>query len=246
MTYEDFIRGIGFRDIDPLAAELALTFKVKSKTELQRAQQAFSQLDVHIARLPELQKEYEALLKPLLGMPRLSTFANAAIIARSIEEMEPGTSYVNVGIWHGFSLLVGMLAGRDRAVVGVDNFSQFGGPKEAAFARFQKHRAAGHSLYDMDYREYFLKMHRGAIGFYFYDGHHAYEHQLEGLRVAEPYFSPRCIVMVDDTNWPDPRQATLDFVAQSRNRYELLLDRKTGFDGHPTFWNGVMILQRRG
>jgi len=245
VNYQDFIRGIGFRDLNPLSPELSFTFKVRTKEELQQAKLTLNQIDVHLALLPERQREYLALLKPLFGVPRLSTFANAAIIARSVEEMEPGTSYVNIGIWHGFSLLVGMLAGRERTVVGVDNFSQFGGPKEAAHARFEKHRAPGHSLHDMDYRDYFAQVHQGPIGFYFYDGHHAYEHQLEGLRVAEPYFSPRCIVMVDDTNWQEPRQATLDFMAQSRNRYELLLDRRTGFDGHPSFWNGVMILQRR-
>jgi len=96
----------------------------------------------------------------------------------------------------------------------------------------------------MDYREYFSNSHEGEIGFYFYDGEHSYENQIEGLRVAEKYFARNCIVMVDDTNWDSPRRATLDFISESPNKYEVILDRRTAWSGHPTFWNGIIIFKR--
>ena len=96
----------------------------------------------------------------------------------------------------------------------------------------------------MDYLEYFAKVHKGKIGFYIYDGGHLYQDQLKGLQVAEPYFTDNCLVLVDDTNWDDPRQATLDFMKNSPNEYKLLLDVKTFRNGHITYHNGVMIFQR--
>jgi hypothetical protein len=96
----------------------------------------------------------------------------------------------------------------------------------------------------MDYKDYFAGVHRESIGFYIYDGEHSYQNQLDGLRVAEPFFAPGCLVMVDDTNDPEPRQATADFVKASSNKYETILDVTTSENHHPTWWNGVILLRR--
>src|SRR3954453_19391351 len=79
-----------------------------------------------------------------------------------------------------------------------------------------------------------------------YDGDHSYEHQLEGLRVAEPFFAPGCLVLVDDTNREEPHRATLDFIASSERDYRLLLDCRTADSAHPTFWDGLMVLEASG
>lgn len=39
----------------------------------------------------------------------MSTFAIGAIINRAVRQMPSNTGYVNVGRWHGFTLLAGML-----------------------------------------------------------------------------------------------------------------------------------------
>lgn len=57
-------------------------------------------------------------------------------------------------------------------------------------------------------------------------------------------FAPGCIVLVDDANDDAPRRATRDFVAAHAGAYRVLLDRRTCGNGHPTFWNGVMLLER--
>ncbi len=223
---------------------LSFGFEIEDLRGLRQAKSRLNELDVHSTVLPEEQEDYRNLLKPLLGLPRMSTFANGSIIARTVREMAPDTAYVNVGVWHGFSFFAGMLAGPDRKVVGVDNFSQFGGPRTETMGRFERLKGKNHALHDMDYRDYFSNVHEGEIGFYFYDGEHSYENQLQGLQVAEPFFSRECIIMVDDTNWKQPRKATMDFMSQSSNRYRILLDRQTAWNGHPTFWNGIMLLQR--
>ena len=202
--------------------------------------------DLLNTRFPKGTKATRAALKPLCRFPRMSTPAIGALINRGVAAMAPGEAYVNVGVWNGFTFLSGMVGNGDRTCVGVDNFSQFGGPKDAFLERFARFKSAAHRFHDMDYRDYFATVHREPIGFYLYDGEHSYQNQLEGLRVAEPHFGPDCVVMVDDTNDEEPRQATLDFVRSSRNQYETVLDVTTCQNQHPTWWNGVLLLRRVG
>lgn len=183
-------------------------------------------------------------LKMLCRMPRMSSLAIGALIAEAVRCMPEEEAFVNIGVWQGFTLLSGMLTNPCKKCIGVDNFSEFGGPRDAFMNRFLEYRTEIHHFYDMDYETYFSEIHQGFIGFYIYDASHAYSDQLRGLRVAEPFFSETCIVMVDDTNWQEPRQATLDFIAGSRSRYKILLDVKTRHNCHPTFWNGLIIFQR--
>ena len=174
-------------------------------------------------------------------VPRMSTVAIAAVLQKVVAEMPAELSFVNVGVWHGFSFLASLLDNQGKRCVGVDNFSQFGGPKQEFLARFEKLRSPEHHFYEMDYEHYFREKHTGQLGVYLYDGEHSYANQLKGLQVAEPYFAPGCIVLVDDTNWDEPRQASLDFVNQSSRNYQLLLDARSAANGHPTWWNGLMV-----
>jgi hypothetical protein len=227
-------------------ARFAPTFEIRSHAELTRARTTMQLFDAAITQLPERHAEFLEALAPILEIPRMSTFANAAVIRRAVEEMAPGAAYVNVGVWHGFSLFAGMIGNTDRRVVGIDDFSQFGGPRDEMTARFRGFASANHAFHDMDYARYFETAHQGPIGLYFYDGEHSYANQLRGLEVAEPFFAADCLVLVDDTNLPEPRQATADFMARSKHRYAVLMDRRTAWNGHPTFWNGLMLLRRVG
>jgi hypothetical protein len=137
-----------------------------------------------------------------------------------------------------------MINNPEKTCIGTDNFSEFGGPRDDFMSRFEPFQSPIHRFYDMDYRDYFSTVHKERIGFYFYDGNHSYEEQLRGLEVAEPFFGSECVVMVDDTNLTEPRQATADFVDKSEFEYRVLLDESTSVNGHPTLWNGLTILQR--
>ncbi len=200
-------------------------------------------LETFITRLPDAGLARRRLA-PLLGMPRMSTFAIGAIINRAVDRMSDGQAFVNVGVWHGFSLLAGMAGHQDVRCVGIDNFSEFGGPREEFLARFRAASGPAHEFHEMDYREYFASVHRGPIGLYIYDGDHAYEHQLRGLEAAEPWLAPGCIVIVDDTNEEAPARATRDFMAARSGAWKVLCDRRTSGNGHPTLWNGLMVLEK--
>jgi hypothetical protein len=202
------------------------------------------QLEIINTKLPANRPKMVERLAKLCAIPRMSTFAIGAIINQAVFQMDDDCCFLNVGVWHGFTLLAGMMQNPDKRCIGVDNFSEYGGPREDFLNRFNLYRGPNHHFYEMDYVKYFSKIHKGRIGVYFYDGEHSYNNQLKGMLLAEPYFSDNCVILVDDTNWIQPKQATRYFINNSRHKYHVLLDRTTAGNGHPSWWNGVIVFQR--
>ena len=238
MDFASYVKQLSFRYITPDARSRVLLKLNRTLRPLNIG------LELTNTRLPEHRKAMQTKLYEILKMPRMSTFAIGAIINKGVSVMSPASCFVNVGVWHGFTLLAGLAGNAEKTCIGVDNFSEFGGPREWFLREFDRRRGPNHFFYDMDYKAYFSSKHVGPIGMYLYDGEHGYENQLEGLRVAEPFFSDGCIVLVDDTNWEEPRRATLDFIAGSRSRYEILLDQRTAQNRHPTLWNGLFVFRK--
>lgn len=238
MNYIDFVQGISFKFYQPQMRPWL--FNVWSKI----LNKFGYSLEILNTRLPAESSEMQERLSDICKIPRMSTYAIATMINKGVSEMPNEHSFVNVGVWNGFTFLAGMMKNAGKTCIGVDNFSEFGGPREQFLGRFRHYKSASHHFYDMDYREYFAKVHKGSIGFYIYDGEHSYENQLDGLKVAEPFFADGCIVLVDDTNLKAPRWALFDFIAQSKNKYKIILDASTQGNLHPTLWNGVIVLQK--
>ena len=191
MNYPEFINNISFRFIQPETKPfVGLGTLKRSMLKLNMP------LDVLNTVLPEKHEEYKSRLREVCKVPRMSTFGVGAMINRGVAALKPGEAFVNVGVWNGFTFLSGVAHNPDITCVGVDNFSEFGGPREAFLERFNRLKSPNHSFYDMDYQEYFKNVHKGKIGFYIYDGGHKYADQLKGLQIAEPYFSDNCIILV--------------------------------------------------
>jgi hypothetical protein len=246
MGYAEYINQIGFKILQP---NVPVGEFLKSNTWVKQviaSDNSTGKLELLNTEIPGEDTRRNKKLGELLDIPRMSSFAIAAIINKAVSLMRDDLSFVNVGVWNGFTFLSGMLDNPGKTCVGVDNFSQFHGPRKAFLKRFNKYKGPAHSFYDMDYRDYFRNVHHGMIGAYLYDGEHSYNNQFQGLRVAEHFFADGCLVFVDDTNWSEPKSATLDFISQSAKRYEILLDEGTCQNRHPTFWNGFMVLQCHG
>jgi len=239
MSYSDYVAKIRFRFVKPQ------TVSQRGHYWSEKIVRTFgTSLEIINTKLPYDNRGTKKLFRELRDIPRMSTFAIGAMINRGVFEMPDNQSFVNVGVWHGFSLLSGMIGNPDKKCVGIDNFSAFGGPREAFLERFNHYKSMNHCFYEMDYEKYFVKVHKGSIGFYVYDGSHTYTNQLKGLQLAEPFFSNNCIILIDDTNWDAPRKGTLDFISRSSNTYKILLDKTTCRNNHLTLWNGIMIIQR--
>ena len=227
MDYASYVSGISFRFVNP-----------------DTAVEPDHWHDIRNTNLPYDEAAMKRRLRQICNIPRMSTFAIGAMINYGVTLMPDTQAFVNVGVWHGFTFLCGIIGNSGKVCLGIDNFTQFGGPREAFMKRFRNYKNRKNRFYDMDYIEYFSKVHKGPIGFYLYDGDHSYHNQLMGLQTAQDFFADGCVVLVDDTNWLEPRSATLDFISRSFYEYRILLDTTTCSNGHPTWWNGIMILQR--
>ena len=60
------------------------------------------------------------------------------------------------------------------------------------------------------------------LGVYYYDNGHAYEQQLDGLRLIEPLFVDGALVIVDNTDWERVERAVDDYVAEQQRATEIL------------------------
>src|SRR5271157_1489941 len=105
--------------------------------------------------LPEKAYVYFYRFWKLRKVPRMSTLAFGSIINRIVSNLKPENSYVNIGVWNGFTFLSGLIGNPDKICIGVDNFSQFGGPKKDFLKRFNYFKSSAHYFYDMDYQDYF-------------------------------------------------------------------------------------------
>jgi hypothetical protein len=248
MDLADYISGLTFDLAQPDTARVeSLRFPLQrgGRPDAELLELPNAPVDVYNARLPQDGVRMARSLRPICGIPRMSTFAVAAIINHAVTRMPAGQAYLNVGVYAGFSFLAGMIDNPRQVCVGVDNFAIAAG-RPGLLRRFEEARGPAHRFYEMDYLDYFADIQRDQLGVYLYDGDHAYEHQLQGLEQAEPFFADGCVVIVDDTNWEAPRQATIDFVAASAREYDVLLDVATRDHNHPTFWNGLMVLRATG
>jgi len=241
----DFIGQVRFRFLGPN--------EVPGKAYLRasyRLRQIGIPFDLLNTKFPEHQAAITASLWRLAHVPGMSTFTLAGIINEAVRKMPVEQSYVNVGTWQGFSLFAGMLGNRGKRCIGVDNFSEFteratwGSVRETFIRRFDAWRSPTHEFFEGDYVEYFDRHHDGPIGVYFYDGEHSYQNQLQGLECAERFFVDGSLILIDDAYAQEPRDATETFTASRPGHYEVVLDQPVVRKGHPTFWNGFLILRR--
>ncbi|MGH3133184.1 MAG: class I SAM-dependent methyltransferase [Gaiellaceae bacterium] len=152
----------------------------------------------------------------------------------------PEEAYVEVGVYHGASLIAAMLGNDGRRFVGIDGFAFRDATVEKVERNLERFGLARPELVVGDI---FELVPGGAldgtpIGVWYYDASHAYEAQLDGLRVAEPLLAPGALMIVDDTDWADVDRAMDDYLAeQPRARRILALDGKER--GSPQWWEGM-------
>lgn len=265
MNYKDYLKHISFKFIQP---DTKLNVRLTLAIVLQFLNRLGLSLETVNSVLPYWHREREEKIGKLSRIPKASSYALGAIINKGVSGLKENEVFLNIGVWHGFTFLSGLIENPNIKCIGVDNFCvnqkvksdgspQYHGVRKLFYKfidiwarrsfkkRFHKYKSEQHHFFEMDYVEYFKKIHKDPIGFYIYDAQHRYVDQLRALQLAEPFFADNCIILIDDTNDEDNRQATLDFMKQSPNEYRLLFDVKTHSNRHPTFWNGVMIFEKR-
>lgn len=246
MEFSEYVSSLSFRFLQPgdsRAQDGRFLLPRSSGDRPRLLELPYEPVDLLNTRLAEPGEQLKPVLRELCEIPRMSTFAVGAILNHAVARMPAEHVFLNVGVWNGFTFLSGLVGNPEKTCIGVDNFSESGGPRDAFMERFERFSGPNHRFHEMDYRDYFSNVHSEPIGVYLYDGEHSYENQWRGLEIAEPYFTDDCIVLVDDSNWEDPHRATLDFIEASGRDYTLFFDERTAGNGHPTLWNGLMVAQ---
>ena len=188
------------------------------------------------------------LKNALLKVDSMSTYAVGHLVNQICQQLSEKQIYLNIGCWKGFTLISGMIDTSCK-VIGVDNFSQFDGPKKEFyfnFKRFQNEQK--HFFYNEDYKVFFKKFEKKSekIAFYYYDGEHSYKNQLENLEIADNFLDKGSIVLIDDINFSEVERGTKDFLSKTKSSYKILKEIKTANNHcHPSFWNGIMILEKQ-
>ena len=189
---------------------------------------------------------FNDLSKKMKSIEGMSTIANAWIINQIAKSLNQKQNYVNIGCWKGFSLLPGMINTECR-VFGIDNFSWVDAPRKEFYKNFNTYKdEKRHFFYDGDYVEFLQEWDKKKeyIDFYFFDGPHSFKDQYQSLELASNYFKTGTIIMVDDTNWEEPREATNQFINNNPGKYKILHDLKCSHARHPTYWNGLIIFRK--
>ena len=168
---------------------------------------------------------------------------NLALLNLAASCLGRDEAYVEIGVYHGASLIAAMLGNEDKRFVGIDSFGLREASLEQVHANLARHGLAPPEILVGDA---FELVPAGAlegvpIGVWYYDAAHSYEAQLDGLRIAEPWLAPGAFVIVDDTDWDDVARAMDDYVVeQPKARRVLTIEGKSG--GAPQWWEGMQVL----
>jgi predicted O-methyltransferase YrrM len=169
---------------------------------------------------------------------------NLALLNVAASCLGQDEAYVEVGVFHGASLIAAMLGNEDKRFVGVDTFDFRDASLEKVEANLERF---GLPRPEILVGDAFALVPGGAlegtaVGLWYYDAAHDYDSQIEGLRIAEPLLAPGALIIVDDTDWADVERAMDDYLAaQPRARRILSIDGNTR--GFPQWWEGMQVLR---
>ena len=168
---------------------------------------------------------------------------NLALLNVAAACLEGDEAYVEIGVFHGASLIAAMLGNEGKRFVGIDSFAFRDASLDRVHANLARFDLVPPEIVVGDAFELVPSgaLADTSIGVWYYDASHSYEAQLEGLRMAEPLLVSGALVIVDDTDWDDVARAMDDYIVeQPRARRLLTVDGTSR--GSPQWWEGMQVL----
>jgi predicted O-methyltransferase YrrM len=193
---------------------------------------------------PRSEHPLDRHLQPVAdGVENLATENTLALLNLAARCLEGDEAYVEVGVFHGASLIAAMLGNEDKRFIGVDSFVFRGASLEKVQENLTRFGLTPPQVLVGDAFELVPAGALGdvRIGVWYYDAAHAYEAQVRGLRIAEPLLARGALLVVDDTDWDHVARAMDDYLAeQPRARRVLTINGKSR--GAPQWWEGMQVL----
>ncbi len=221
----------------------------------------------HFERVLEIIKETErdGLLTDrsedgLSGISGLKTVGVLQRLARLFAD-EADACYLEIGVFQGLTLVSTALEAPELPCFGIDNFATLdpdGENQAIVRERLDRFGAANAALMDADFETALegldADLNKRKVAVYFVDGPHDYRSQMVCLLAAMRHLHERCVIVIDDANYPDVRWSTRDFLT-GHPEFKMAFDAYT--PAHPAnmtaeekpifeagWLNGVQILVR--
>ena len=192
------------------------------------------------------------------GLAGLATVGTLQRLVARIDR-DAALCYLEIGVFQGLSLLSVAIENRDFPCFGIDNFSILD-PKGENLSivedRTRRLDASNAHLINRDYEAALTALgeHIGSrkVGVFFVDGAHDYRSQLMALLLIRPYLAEQAVIVIDDANYFDVRQATHDFLL-THPEFKMVfesyspghpanLDRETLLAHEAGWLNGINVL----
>jgi beta-1,4-mannosyl-glycoprotein beta-1,4-N-acetylglucosaminyltransferase len=160
----------------------------------------------------------------------------------------PDARYLEIGTWKGSSVCFAMYGNHAKTVC-IDNWSEFGGPRDEFLSNFEKYKGDNDaSFIEQDcFQVDTTKLPKFNI--FMYDGNHTTESHYKALLHYYNCLDDIFIFIVDDWNWECVRQGTLEAIKALNLKVlykkELRLTWNNEHTPQPqakdTWWNGIYI-----
>lgn len=155
--------------------------------------------------------------------------------------------YLEIGVFHGATLCAA-IAGNKVKVVGVDNWTEYGGKANEFYANLAaiKGQESSVTVVEQDFRTVDYAAF-GPFNVGFYDGPHSEQDQYDGARIVLEALESPGILLVDDWNWQRVRSGTMNAVRDLGRHIEFAIELRTSADdsippwshGHSDWHNGM-------
>ena len=134
-----------------------------------------------------------------------------------------GSRYLEIGTWKGSSICSAMCNNK-MTCVAIDNWSEFGGPKTEFLRNFGIFKGNNNATFienncwDIDVNTI------GKFNIYMYDGNHTETSHFQALNHYLPCLDDEFIYLVDDWNWRQVRDGTLNSIKEIN--FEILYQKE--------------------
>ena len=173
-------------------------------------------------------------LHPAVATMRGMSGRKYRYLINNLVEAMKDPRYLEVGSWAGSTACSAIFGNRLTAVC-IDNWAEFGGPKEAFLANVEavKSEAVAFTFIESDFRKVDFSG-IGKFNLYLFDGPHEEKDQYDGVVGAQPALDDIYTLIVDDWNWPAVRAGTLRALADTGTSVTCSVEiRTTQTDTHP-------------
>lgn len=179
----------------------------------------------------------------------MTTPATMHLLNYAVQHLEDRECYLEVGTWRGATLIGALLGnqaqgyaiddgsmtefdtdGRASADVWAENVARFGLADRATYI-------------DGAVPAAWERVHVPPIGVYLFDGDkRTTEPAYDGLMSVVPHLARHALIICDDANTPQVREAAFWFCHAHRDRAVKILELPTPGNTWPSFWNGLLAI----